>query len=292
MNQNKMRSGLFFRTGLPGLIRAQAIMNRTLSENGIIRWPVLIAAILLIAFSSGPAAMGAEPIDPEADKILRSMSTFLDGLSAFSVKADIDNEIIDLAGQKLQFSSFGEFLFQRPGNLHVKRRGAVVHMELIFDGKVLTLFGRNLNIYLQIERPGAIDTAIETLRNEIGLDAPGADLFYTDAYTGLSEGVVSSVYLGTAYVNGVECYHLTFREAQVDWQLWINAEGDPLPMKYIITTKWMTGAPQYAVRFRDWNTAPKIEPGQFDFKAPEGAKKIETMDVNEMGELAIEEEGS
>jgi hypothetical protein len=76
----------------------------------------------------------------------------------------------------------------------------------------------------------------------------------------------------------------------VDWQLWINAEGDPLPMKYIITTKWLTGAPQYAVRFHDWNTAPKIKPGQFDFKVPEGAKKLEAVNVDKMGELVTEED--
>jgi hypothetical protein len=218
------------------------------------------------------------------------MSDFMGNLSAFSAKADIDSEIIDLEGQKLQFSSSAEIVLERPGNLHVNRQGAIAHMDFIFDGKVLTLYGRNLNVYFQMDSPGTTDTAIETLHHGIGLDAPGADLFLTDPYTTLSEGVVSNAYLGTAYVNGVECHYLTFREAQVDWQLWINAEGDPLPMKYIITTKWLTGAPQYAVRFHDWNTAPKIKPGQFDFKVPKGAKKLEAVNVDKMGELVIEED--
>jgi hypothetical protein len=58
-------------------------------------------------------------------------------------------------------------------------------------------------------------------------------------------------------------------------------------MKYIITTKWVTGAPQYSVRFRDWNTKPQIEANRFEFSVPEGARKLETIDVNEMGELMI-----
>ena len=156
--------------------------------------------------------------------------------------------------------------------------------------EVLTLWGPKLNVYFQLESPGTTDEAIETLHHEIGLDAPGADLFLTDAYARLSEGVVSSTYWGTAYVNGVECHYLSFTEAKVDWQLWVNAEGNPLPVKYIITTKWMTGAPQYTVRFREWNTAPKIDPGRFNFKAPEGAKKLETVYADEMGELVIEED--
>jgi hypothetical protein len=42
------------------------------------------------------------------------------------------------------------------------------------------------------------------------------------------------------------------------------------------------------VRFRDWNTEPKVDPSQFEFQAPEGAKKLERLEVNELGELAIE----
>ena len=81
------------------------------------------------------------------------------------------------------------------------------------------------------DRPGTIDDALDTLHVEIGLDAPGADLFYADPYISLSSGVVSSAYLGTDYVNGVECHHLAFREAKTDWQLWVQVGDAPLPMK-------------------------------------------------------------
>jgi hypothetical protein len=95
--------------------------------------------------------------------------------------------------------------------------------------------------------------------------------------------------MGTAYVHGVECHHLAFRAARVDWQLWVQAGENPLPMKYVITTKWMTGAPQYAVRFRDWDTKPQIPAGRFEFTPAAEAKRLESIPVNEMGELAIEE---
>jgi len=58
-------------------------------------------------------------------------------------------------------------------------------------------------------------------------------------------------------------------------------------MKYIITTKWVAGAPQYSVRFRDWNKKPRIEAKRFEFSATGGARKLETIEVNEMGELMI-----
>ena len=258
-------------------------------KNRAIRWTALAAGLALgLGLAAGPA-MGADGIGPDADKILRSMSTYLGGLSTFSVNADIDIEIIDLVGQKLQLSSSATIVIERPGNLYVRRQGALADAEFIFDGKVLTLYGKNHNVYAQIGSPGTIDDAIETMRGKIGLAAPGADLLYADPYPSLAYGVVSGAYLGTAYVNGVECHYLTFREAKVDWQLWVQTGDAPLPMKYVITTKWMTGAPQFSVRFRGWNTKPQIEAGRFRFSAPQGAKRLDTIQADEMGELMIEE---
>jgi len=148
----------------------------------------------------------------------------------------------------------------------------------------MTIYGKKHNAYYQVESPGTVDDVVDAVRITIGVDAPAADLMYTDSYPGLSSGVTGSDYLGTAFVNGVECHHLAFREARTDWQLWVKTGDEPLPMKYIITTKWMTGAPQHSVRFRDWNTKPQIPADQFTFTAPEGARQLETISVDEMGE--------
>jgi hypothetical protein len=142
---------------------------------------------------------------------------------------------------------------------------------------------------MQVSSPGNTDMAFNTLETEIGLDAPGADLLLANPYISLTGGITSSAYLGTAYVNGIECHYLTFRAAKVDWQLWVQVGKTPLPMKYIITTKWVTGAPQYSIRFRGWNTRPEIKKDQFAFSVPDGATKLETLPVNEVGELMIEE---
>jgi hypothetical protein len=232
----------------------------------------------------------ADGIDPEVDKVLRSMSTYLGGLSTFSVNADIGTEVIDLEGQKIQLSSSSAITIQRPNKLHVRRQGVLADAEMIVDGKTLTLYAKERNVYFQTEKPGNIDDVIDAVRTGIGLDAPAADLMYADPYPTLASGVNSSTYLGTAFVNGVESHHLAFREDKVDWQLWVKAGDQPLPMKYIVTTKWMTAAPQYSVRFQDWNTKPQIKADQFAFSAPEGAKRLTTIAVDHVGEPIMEGE--
>ena len=288
MGPNRNQYHCYFPRRFQTLSTVAVFGSRRSLKNWILRVSLLIVGMAFICFVARPA-MGAGPMDPEADRILRSMSSYMGSLTSFSVKADVDIEIIDLAGQKLQFSSSVDIVVNRPNKIYFSRQGAIADIEFIYNGKTMTLYGRNLNVFFQKALTGTTDTVIETLQNEIGFSAPGADLFYSNNYDRLAEGVLSSDYLGTSFVNGIECHYLAFREAQVDWQLWINAEGDPLPMKYIITTKWLTGAPQYAVRFRDWNTSPKIKKDQFEFKAPKGARRIEEIHVDEMGELVIEE---
>lgn len=247
-----------------------------------------LGAVALVLFLTAGPAMGGEGISPEAEKILRSMSTYLGGVSAFSVKADLDNEIIDLSGQKLQFSSSTTIVVERPQRLYVNRQDASAGVEIIFDGSTLTLHSKDHNAYAQMENPGTIDDAIDTVLDKIGMAAPGPELLYADSYSGLSAGVTKGVYLGTAYVNGIECHHLAFRESRTDWQLWVQVGDAPLPMKYVITTKWVTGAPQYSIRYREWDMSPRIEADLFKFSAPAGVGKMETVAVDVLGELIVE----
>ncbi len=251
--------------------------------------PAQLAAVALGICLAAGTALGAEGIDPDADKVLRAMSNYMGGLSAFTVNADVDTEFIDVSGQKIQLSSFGEFVLNRPGRVYMHRQGAIADREIIFDGKTVTLNGKKLKVYKQLESPGTIDNAFDNLRADTGLDFPGQDLLYSDPYSGLVTDLMSGAHFGTAYVNGVECHHLAFRAARVDWQLWVQTGDKPLPMKYVITSKWVTGAPQYSIRFRDWNTNPSIDAGRFEFTPPADARRHDTIPVSELGELIIGE---
>ena len=253
--------------------------------------PAAIALAIGAAFGS-PIGMvqATEGVDPEADRILKIMSTYLAGLPALSVEADVDNEIIDLAGQKLQLSSGIEMSMQRPDKFHVTRQGPFAESQMFFDGQTVTLSVEDASLYSQIQAPGQIDDAIATIRSTTGLDAPAGDLFYADPYSGLLTDVISGTYNGTAFVQGVECHHLAFRATKVDWQIWVEVGDAPLPRKYVITSKWITGAPQFSIRFRRWNTNPEVDAKRFVFVPGEGATSIERFTVNAMGEMMPKED--
>jgi hypothetical protein len=251
------------------------------------------AVVLGIAVGVGtptlPAAQ-AQELDPNATEVLQFMSDYLAETESFSVNADIDFEVVARTGQKLQFSSYATVLMERPNGLYIERQGPVADAEIFFNGSQLTLFGRRLNAYAQQSLEGTIDDAIRAFEFETGIPFPGADLLFSDPYAVLSEGVESSLYLGTAYIDGVEVHHLAFREDETDWQIWVQTGDVPLPMKYVITTKWLTGAPQYEIRLRNWDTSPDVSDNPFTFTAPANATELEVFPADELSEFSTTEE--
>jgi hypothetical protein len=252
---------------------------------------VLRAASLALVLGAltGPS-LAAEALNPDADQILRSMSRFLAGTKAFSVSADIGNEVVTKEGQKLQIISTATVVLERPSRFFITRRGKFADAQVFYDGKKLTLFGKTANAYIQKDLAGTIDDALNALERGIGIPTPASDLLLADPYAALIAGVTSSGYYGLEYVAGVQSHHLAFRTALVDWQLWVKAEGHPLPMKYVITTKDVAGAPQFSVQFSNWNLKPAIAASRFAFVAPKGAKRLEVLPVDEMGEITVMQE--
>ena len=265
-------------------------MQKSASWISSIRQTILVSGLILGIGLTSNTAIAAGSVDPEADKIVRAMSSYMGKLTAFSVDLGVDDEILDTTGRKLQFSASTSLVVRRPDKLYSHRQGPVADLELFFNGKSLTLHGKGLNVYGQMDIVGTLDHAIGQVRTETGLSMPAGDLLYTDSYTGLMDGVVSGDYVGTGFVDGVQCHHLAFRQEKVDWQLWVQVGDTPLPMKYVITSKWVTGAPQFTARFRNWNNKPEISADRFELVPPEGAEKIQDILVDEMGELMLKGE--
>jgi hypothetical protein len=251
--------------------------------------PILRAGAVVAALSCCGRAAYAEGIDPEAAKVLAGMTDYLKGLKAFSAKYDIDIESVDYDGQKLQYSSYGAVDLARPDRLRASRKGAVADAEVVLDGKQITFYGKNLNTYVQTPA-ASIDEAVDIVRNNLHIEAPAMDFLYSEPFDPDEIDLVSGVHVGMTTIGGVPVHHLAFRGKQTDWQIWVQDGDKPLPMKYVITSKWVTAAPQYSIRFTDWNTAPAADQQAFVFNVPDGAKKAEYVSIDGIGEFVSEEE--
>ena len=71
------------------------------------------------------------------------------------------------------------------------------------------------------------------------------------------------------------CHHLLFRGEELDFQVWIERGSRPLPRKLVITSKWLTGAPQYQSAITEWNVNPDLDDARFSFVVPDDASQID-----------------
>lgn len=231
----------------------------------------LSATVASIAVLSCMTAQGARADDPA--KILKAMSDYLVGQKSLSAKFDSDVEIVTPELQKIQFASSGEIKMNRPDKLRIRRTGGYADVELVYDGKTVSLYGNNAKSYVQSDLTGTIDKMIDTLQSRSGVGLPGADLLLSDSYDQLMANVIDGKHIGQGVVDGVECEHLAFRGPEADWQIWIEPGAKPVPRKYVITSKAVTGAPQYTLKIRDWKTDANAD-DDFVFKSPTDATKV------------------
>lgn len=244
-------------------------------------------ALGLSAPAFAPGVHAQQAVDPDAQSVLAAMSNYLGSLKSFQVEYAAADEIVTPEGQKLQFLHSGEVTLERPDKLHVIRRGAAGIGEIFLDGKKLSFFGKATNMYVQLDA-SSIDVAIDAMR-KIGFEASGADFLAAKPLNLATTDMISGTHVGMTYIDGVEVHQLAFRGKEVDWQLWVTAGDTPLPMRYVVTTKWFSGSPQFTLDMKKWNAAPPVDAARFTFVTPEGAKKLDPtlIEVNAIGDLSI-----
>lgn len=231
---------------------------------------------LVTAISAGAlsavAVSGVRADDSAA--LLKAMTDYTAAQKSISAAFDSDIEVITPELQKIQFTSSGQLRMTRPDKLRVRRTGGYADVEMVYDGKVFSLYGNNAKAYVQADLPGTVDDLIDALQTRTGAALPGTDLLLSHAFEQLTSDVEVGQHIGQGVIDGVECEHLAFRGHDADWQIWIQTGAQPIPRKYVITSKTLAGAPQYTLRIKDWKTDPIAEADAFAFKPPAGATKV------------------
>ncbi|WP_429808966.1 DUF2092 domain-containing protein [Ensifer sp. B1-9] len=221
----------------------------------------------------------------DAKNLLKAMSDYVASQKAISFGYDSNLEIVTADHQKLLLASSGKVEVGRPDKLRVTRFGGFADIEMVFDGKSVTLVGKESNLYAQIELPGTVEHLIDEMRDKLGRPVPGADLLLPDAYNKLMEGVTDIKDLGSGVIGGVECDHLAFRAKDVDWQIWIAQGENPRPCRYVITASQVDQAPQYSIQIRDWKTGVDVAAEDYSFINKTDAKRVDLKDLADTDEL-------
>src|SRR6516165_5959350 len=157
---------------------------------------------------------------------------------------------------------------------------------VIFNGKDLTVYTADKNVYATVSKQGTLDQAIKYALDELKIRVPLAMMLLSTLPSELDDFVVSADYVETTTITDVPCDHLAVRTAKgVDFQVWMAQGSEPLPRRVVITYKDETGQPQFWADLFNWNLAPEVSDALFTFTPPNGADRIQFL--AELGSAAV-----
>jgi hypothetical protein len=209
--------------------------------------------------------------------ILKKMSEFLAQTERFSVAAREGYDVVQESGQKIEFGQVRKLTVSRPDRLRIEvERSSGEKGLVVFDGKDITVYLPNENVYASTSRPGTLDEAIKYVVGDLKVRVPLAMMLLSTLPSELDNRVASVDYVEKTTIADVPCDHLAVRTTGgVDFQVWIAQGGEPLPRRIVITYADEIGQPQFWADLSDWNLAPDISDGLFAFTPPNGAERIQ-----------------
>ena len=254
---------------------------------------IVFAALALPVFACGtggaPPNVPAEPpppriepelgpgstlVEPRAEQLVRQMSDRLAKVSALALEAEETYDEAPADTPRQQLTCVRRVAMRRPDRLVGDASGDARNGSFWYDGQTFTAIDHEQNVWASGTVPPTVDGALDWVFGQTGTTVPLGDFLYANVYDRLMSDVQRGVYLGVHEAAGVPCHHLSFEQATIDWQLWIDAGPDPLPRKLVITYKTEDEVPQYSVTIRKWNLAATLPDALFHSTLPEGARRI------------------
>ncbi len=233
-----------------------------------------LAQVVQPKAATAPQAGKATAPEPDPRQILQKMCDFLKSQQQFTYKAEVAYDQVYYKGKKLQYGIDMETFVRRPDRLRVNAAGDLVNKQFYFDGKTITLYDKDHNVYGTLEVPPNIESALDKANKKFGVRVALTDLASPKLCDHIGKRIKSSLYVGLHKVRGVPCHHLAFDGDKAQVQLWVEAGDKPLPRKVVLTQKKLPGSPQWIAYLSDWNFSPQLQENLFVFTPPQGAEKI------------------
>jgi len=235
-----------------------------------------LAVVLTAATVHAQQSSATAPeIEEKAMSVAKRMAEFLSKAQRFSFTADAGFDVVQDSGEKVEFGETRKMVVRRPDHARIdttKRDGAV--SGFVFDGKEITAFNVQDNVYATAAKPGTLDEAIAYFVNDLDMRMPLGQLVASDLAKTLPERLRTAYYVGQETLAGVSCDHLALRVDRADVQFWIAQGNQPLLHRMVITYTLAEGQPQFWAQFSDWNLSPEVPDSLFVFTPPTGAMKI------------------
>jgi hypothetical protein len=214
-------------------------------------------------------------IEDEAVQAIKDMSDYLMSLNTIAFTSQGSLDVVTNDGQRIQLDGTTNYKVRKPGFV-IDYRSDIKSRRFIYDGKNFTVYSPLLGYYSTVPAPGTNREVLDTIYQKFGIALPLEDLFrWGDGSNADRIQALKSAYeVGSATIDGVATDHFAFREADVDWEVWIQKGDQPLPKKVVIVDRTDPARPTFVARLT-WNVNPTFTDADFTFVPDANAKRIQ-----------------
>jgi hypothetical protein len=205
----------------------------------------------------------------------------LTNANTFTFHAEINFDQVMPSRVKLQFAGAADYAVKKPNRLAVDYESDLGAKRAWYDGKDITVFDAPRMMYASMAVPPSIDAMLSQVAKMNNLTIPLSNLALSNPCENVGKRVLFGSYVGRGDVNGVACDHLAFAESNIDWQIWIQQSGKPLPRKVVINYRTAPGMPEYMAVLSDWKFPAAIPESRFIAQIPKLAIRIKFIEVKE-----------
>lgn len=213
-------------------------------------------------------------VEPDAVRALTRMGNYLRGLSSFEVRSDTTLDVVTTKGERVQLGGKVDYKVRRPNGFQIAATSDFMNRRFYFDGKRFTISAPMLGFYATQPAPPTIREMLDVVWKKYGISLPLVDLFrWSDPNESAPDKLTSGFYVGAAMIDGVTTDHYAFRQADRDWEIWIERGDHPVPRKLVIVNRDDSARPAYVARLT-WNVTPTLTADDFTFKPRPDSKAI------------------
>ena len=224
-----------------------------------------------------PLVAQGEP--PEADDLIRQMSSRLGSLESFRFTATVGFDSVPVPDVKVKYTGSMEVSMQRPDRLRVSYQDELTAREVWVDGEIVTLLVPEEAHWASAPAASSLDATFNQFAAEYGMTMPLDDFLRSDPYSVLMAEAKAHRYVGVSEVDGVPCHHLVVGQEAINWQIWIEVGDTMLPRQLVITYKNQPMAPEFIAVMRNWDLNPRLPESLFQPEIPSDATRIEIMNL-------------
>lgn len=238
--------------------------------------PRFSMAALAAVFSACSAPVGEPALrDKKSATVLKAMSAKLAAADTLGFEATRSVYPGSHGGLGVPEHAQLNGVMKRPGSLWLDGHSSEGRRTVVYDGRQIVFIDHRAGTHARTAASPTLDAVCYWFTSQYGFLPPLAELLVNDPARFLLDGVKRGSHVGTEWISGVKCDHLTFRQPGLTWELWVGVD-DSLPRQFVQRySSGASGTRTVSTTIHRWILNPRVPADRFQIRIPSGSRKVD-----------------